>query len=181
VPTCAIANPVLTAIVEVLTNQHRSERDGDGLAYGHGAEHRERRPLPYEPLRVDEHPDRDENPVSDRTCIVIPFAWRQCLRGQACRRAGRQTGRLPRRDARLAADPEQCAQASWPASPYARQADRGHPMSAPAASWCDPVGGSPARVRGSVLLGSDHCDGHPAPCARGTLRLRLRAFPAWQK
>jgi hypothetical protein len=30
-------------------------------------------------------------------------------------------------------------------------------MSAPAASWCDPAGESPAQVRGSVLLGSECC------------------------
>jgi hypothetical protein len=30
-------------------------------------------------------------------------------------------------------------------------------MSAPAASWCDPAGESPARVKGSVLLGSECC------------------------
>src|ERR687887_1247776 len=30
-------------------------------------------------------------------------------------------------------------------------------MSAPAASWCDPAGESPAQVKGSVLLGSECC------------------------
>src|ERR671925_2405281 len=30
-------------------------------------------------------------------------------------------------------------------------------MSAPAASWCDPAGASPAQVKGSVLLGSECC------------------------
>src|ERR1700751_964728 len=30
-------------------------------------------------------------------------------------------------------------------------------MSAPAKSWCDPVGESPAQVKGSVLLGSECC------------------------
>jgi hypothetical protein len=30
-------------------------------------------------------------------------------------------------------------------------------MSAPAASWCDPAGGSPAQVRGSAPLGSECC------------------------
>jgi hypothetical protein len=30
-------------------------------------------------------------------------------------------------------------------------------MSAPAKSWCDPAGESPAQVKGSVLLGSDCC------------------------
>src|SRR6516162_5154198 len=30
-------------------------------------------------------------------------------------------------------------------------------MSAPAKSWCDPAGESPAQVKGSVLLGSECC------------------------
>src|SRR2546430_1177735 len=30
-------------------------------------------------------------------------------------------------------------------------------MRAPAASWCDPAGASPAQVKGSVLLGSECC------------------------
>jgi hypothetical protein len=30
-------------------------------------------------------------------------------------------------------------------------------MSAPAESWCDPAGESPAQVKGSVLLGSECC------------------------
>src|ERR1700686_3759729 len=30
-------------------------------------------------------------------------------------------------------------------------------MSAPAVSWCDPAGESPAQVKGSVLLGSECC------------------------
>src|SRR5262249_1853457 len=30
-------------------------------------------------------------------------------------------------------------------------------MSAPASSWCDPAGASPAQVKGSVLLGSECC------------------------
>src|ERR1700745_3165376 len=30
-------------------------------------------------------------------------------------------------------------------------------MSAPAKSWCDPAGASPAQVKGSVLLGSECC------------------------
>src|SRR5271165_1694313 len=30
-------------------------------------------------------------------------------------------------------------------------------MGAPAASWCDPAGASPAQVKGSVLLGSECC------------------------
>ena len=34
----------------------------------------------------------------------------------------------------------------------ARPRRRGDRMSAPAASWCDPAGGSPAQVRGSVRL-----------------------------
>src|SRR5712691_9836574 len=35
------------------------------------------------------------------------------------------------------------------AAPARRRGDR---MSAPAASWCDPAGGSPAQVRGSARL-----------------------------
>ena len=31
------------------------------------------------------------------------------------------------------------------------------PLRAPAASWCDPAGESPAQVKGSVLLGSECC------------------------
>src|SRR5262249_31394314 len=34
---------------------------------------------------------------------------------------------------------------------------RGDRMSAPAASWCDPAGGRPAQVRGSVRFGSECC------------------------
>jgi hypothetical protein len=39
----------------------------------------------------------------------------------------------------------------------ARPNRRGDRISAPAASWCDPAGESPAQVRGSVLLGSECC------------------------
>ena len=38
------------------------------------------------------------------------------------------------------------------AADAARPRRRGDRMSAPAASWCDPAGGSPAQVRGSVRL-----------------------------
>src|SRR5262249_1302084 len=34
---------------------------------------------------------------------------------------------------------------------------RGDRISAPASSWCDPAGPSPAQVRSSVLLGSECC------------------------
>ena len=38
------------------------------------------------------------------------------------------------------------------AADAARARRRGDRISAPAASWCDPAGGSPAQVRGSVRL-----------------------------
>ena len=43
------------------------------------------------------------------------------------------------------------------ASNSARPRRRGERMSAPAASWCDPAGESPAQVKGSLLLGSECC------------------------
>ena len=39
----------------------------------------------------------------------------------------------------------------------ARARRRGDRIGAPAASWCDPAGASPAQVKGSVLLGSECC------------------------
>src|SRR6516165_6716207 len=69
---------------------------------------------------------------------------------------GREAGRPARfaADQVRAGDQSQDRQGAWPDNSAGRARDRrrGDRMSAPAASWCDPAGGSPAQVRSSVRL-----------------------------
>ena len=61
VPICALANPVFTAPFGGLANQQRSQRPADELAGdGDDGEHRQRKPVACQQLRIDEHADRDE-------------------------------------------------------------------------------------------------------------------------
>ena len=58
-----------------------------------------------------------------------------------------------------------------PADP-ARPRRRGYRMSAPAASWCDPAGESPAQVRSSVRLVVSVASSLATVAAKRTQRLR---------